>query len=67
MVRSYVVMLDLIDVWQGDPISIHRNKYQKVESPTYLGFCHVFLILNMFCQRKTIKTNVEIVNYDPVT
>ncbi len=38
-------MPDLIDVRQGDPISIHWYKYPKIEPTSYLGFCHVFPIL----------------------
>ncbi len=61
-------MPDLIDVWQGDPISIHWYKYQKIEPPTYLDFLSCFSYLNMMlCPRKTIQTNVEIVKYDLVT
>ncbi len=67
-IPKYVVMPNLINVWQGDPILIHWYKYQKIKPPNYLGFCHVFpILIMMFCQRKTIQTNVEIVKYDPVT
>ncbi len=61
-------MPDVIVVWQGDPISNHWYKYEKIEPPTYLGFCHVFSYLYMmFCPKKTIQTNLEIVKFDPVT
>ncbi len=63
VVWSYVAMPDLIDVWQGDLILIHWYKYQKMEPPTYLCFSYLY----MFCQRKTMQTNVEIVKYDPGT
>ncbi len=55
LVRSYVAMPDLIDVWQGDPISIHWYKYWKIEPPTYLGFCHVFPILICLVWEKKSK------------